>query len=129
MEFYNTDTFWGRVKERARANGMTLKDLAERLGQSYKSFTNRVTTGTVPKKPGLIEMIAKELGCSTEYLVTGKETQKDVKFSPDLEFVIDTYKHLSEDKKKVVRLLLRALETQQEKEYEDYKREHPELFN
>ncbi len=128
MEFYDTDTFWGRVKERANANGMSLKALAESLNEPYKSFTNRVGTGTVPKKKGLVEAIAKQLGCSTEYLVTGTETQKDGKYGPDLEFVIDTYKLLSADKKSTVRLLLRALETQQEKENDEYKREHPDLF-
>lgn len=128
MEFYNTDTFWGRVKERLLFNGMTLKTLAERLGEPYKSFTNRVGTGTIPKKPGLVDAIAKELGCSAEYLITGSETQKDGKYGPDLEFIIDTYKMLSAEKKSAVRLLMKALEAQQEREHDEYKREHPDLF-
>ncbi len=128
MTFYDTETFWGRVKEKAQLNGLSIKVLSERIGEPYKSMTNRISHGTVPKKKGLIEALANELGCSVAYLMTGQEDQSDKKHSRDIEYVIETYKLLSEDKKSAVRLFLKALEAQQEKEHEQYKREHPELF-
>jgi len=128
MTFYDTETFWGRVKERARINGLSIKALSERIGEPYKSVTNRISHGTVPKKKGLVEALAEELGCSVSYLISGQDDQSDKKYSRDIEYVIEKYKLLSEDKKSAVRLLLKALEAQQEREHEEYKREHPELF-
>lgn len=128
MDFWDSETFWGRVKEKARINGLTIKALSERIGEPYKSITNRITNGTVPKKKGLVEAIANELGCSVVYLMTGQEDESNKKYSRDIEYVIETYKHLSEDKKSTVRLLLKALEAQQEREHEQFKREHPDMF-
>lgn len=128
MQFFE-DSFWGRVKQRLWANGMSLRTLAKRLNEPYSSFTNRVAEGRVPKKSGLVEAIAKELGCSAEYLITGKENPQSTSgYGPDIENLIFKYRFLSEEKKNAVRLLMDALETQQEKENDEYKREHPELF-
>lgn len=73
MTFFDTETFWGRVKGKAQLNGLTIKALAERIGEPYKSMTNRIGHGTIPKKKGLVEAIANELGCSVAYLMTGQE--------------------------------------------------------
>ena len=52
MQFFDNTTFWGRVKERLWANGMTVRTLADRLGESYKSMTNRISNDRIPKKKG-----------------------------------------------------------------------------
>ena len=127
MQFYETDTFWGRVKERALANGLTIKALSDRLGESYKSITNRITENRIPKKKGLIEAIAAELGCSVEYLMTGVDSN-EMKYGPEIEHLIFEYKLLDEKKRGVLRAVLEALTVKQVQEHEAFKQQHPELF-
>ena len=127
MQFYDYDSFWGRVKERLWANGMTVKALADRLGESYKSMTNRITENRIPKKKGLIEAMARELGCSVEYLMTGSKPDEQ-QLSQDIEEMICQYKLLDEDRKKAALAMIRGLAEQQAREYEIFKEAHPELF-
>lgn len=127
MQFFDTSTFWGRVKEKLWANGMTVKALSERLGESYKSMTNRITQNRIPKKMGLIKAIADELGCSVEYLMTGTETAGP-RHSRDIEDLLDKYKRLDEPRKKAALAMLDGLVVQQEAEDEKFKQKHPELF-
>lgn len=126
MQFFDNTTFWGRVKERLWANGMTVRTLADRLGESYKSMTNRISNDRIPKKRGLIEAMAAELGCSVEYLMTGE--QKGQQYSRDIEDLIGKYKGLSEERKKAAQAMLDGLVVQQEAEDEQFKKKHPELF-
>jgi len=126
MQFFDTNTFWGRVKERLWTNGMTVRALADRLGESYKSMTNRISNDRVPKKKGLVEAIAAELGCSVEYLMTGEQPSQQ--YSRDIEDLIGKYKILDEARKKAAHAMLDGLVVQQEAENEQYRQQHPELF-
>lgn len=123
MLIHDNKTFWGRVKEKVYSNGMTIKTFSEAIGESYKSMTNRITENRIPKKKGLIEKMAKELGCSIEYLMTGAETAQDVNLSPELERLVEGYNFLDKEKKSVLRAVLKALKTQQEEEVHQYKLE------
>ena len=126
MQFFDTNTFWGRVKERLWINGLTVRALSDRLGESYKSMTNRISNDRIPKKKGLIEAMAKELGCSVEYLMTGED--KSPRYSEDIEDLIRKYKILDEAGKKAAHAMLDGLVSRQEQDNEEYKRNHPELF-
>lgn len=126
MQFFDTNTFWGRVKERLWVNGLTVRALSDRLGESYKSMTNRISSDRIPKKKGLIEAMAKELGCSVEYLMTGE--MKSPQYSGDIEDLIRKYKILDEPRKKAAHAMLDGLISQQDQENEEYKQKHPELF-
>lgn len=126
MQFFDTNTFWGRVKERLWINGLTVRALSDRLGESYKSMTNRISSDRIPKKKGLIEAMAKELGCSVEYLMTGED--KSPRYSGDIEDLIRKYKILDEAGKKAAHAMLDGLVSRQEQDNEEYKRNHPELF-
>lgn len=126
MQFFDTNTFWGRVKERLWINGLTVRALSDRLGESYKSMTNRISSDRIPKKKGLIEAMAKELGCSVEYLMTGED--KSPRYSEDIEDLIRKYKILDEAGKKAAHAMLDGLVSRQEQDNEEYKRNHPELF-
>lgn len=127
MQFFDTNTFWGRVKERMWANGLTVKALSDRMGVSYKSMTNRISENRIPKKKGMVEVMAAELGCSVEYLMTGNKPEQNGA-SPDLNELTTSYKLLSEDRKLALLKMLRFLVKEQEDENEAYKRKHPELF-
>ena len=126
MQFFDTSTFWGRVKERLWHNGMTVRTLADRLGESYKSMTNRISEDRVPKKKGLVEAMARELGCSVQYLMTGEQPEQ--KYSEDIEDLIGKYKALDEARKKAAHAMLDGLVAAQDAENEKYKQEHPEIF-
>lgn len=126
MQFFDTNTFWGRVKERLWINGLTVRALSDRLGESYKSMTNRISSDRIPKKKGLIEAMAKELGCSVEYLMTGED--RSPRYSGDIEDLIRKYKILDEAGKKAAHAMLDGLVSRQEQDNEEYKRNHPELF-
>lgn len=126
MQFFDTNTFWGRVKERLWINGLTVRALSDRLGESYKSMTNRISSDRIPKKKGLIEAMAKELGCSVEYLMTGEN--RSPRYSGDIEDLIRKYKILDEAGKKAAHAMLDGLVSRQEQDNEEYKRNHPELF-
>lgn len=126
MQFFDTNTFWGRVKERLWINGLTVRALSDRLGESYKSMTNRISNDRIPKKKGLIEAMAKELGCSVEYLMTGED--KSPRYSGDIEDLIRKYKILDEAGKKAAHAMLDGLVSRQEQDNEEYKRNHPEQF-
>lgn len=126
MQFYDNTTFWGRVKEKLWKNGMTVRALSDRLGESYKSMTNRISSDRVPKKKGLVEAIAAELGCSVEYLMTGEQPSQQ--YSRDIEGLISKYKQLDESKKKAAQAMLDGLVIQQQAEDEQYRQQHPELF-
>lgn len=127
MQFYDATSFWGRVKERAAANGMSMKALADRAGLNYATMTNQIGQQVVPKKAGVIDSIAKELGCTVEYLTTGKNSIIS-KYSPEIEHLIFEYKLLDQKKKDVLLAVLEALTAKQAEEYEEYKQKHPELF-
>lgn len=127
MKFVDTASFWGRVKERAAANGMSMKTLAERAGLNYSTMTNQIGQSVLPKKAGTIDAMAKELGCSVEYLTTGKDSLS-AKYSPEIEKIVFDYKLLDDNKKSVLRAVLDALTAKQAAEYEQFKQEHPELF-
>lgn len=126
MQFFDTNTFWGRVKERLWINGLTVRALSDRLGESYKSMTNRISSDRIPKKKGLIEAMAKELGCSVEYLMTGED--RSPRYSGDIEDLIRKYKILDEAGKKAAHAMLDGLISRQEQDNEEYKRNHPDLF-
>ena len=126
MQFYDKTTFWGRVKERLWVNGMTVRALSDRLGESYKGMTNRISSNRIPKKKGLVEAIAAELGCSVEYLMTGEHPSQQ--YGRDIEDLIGKYKRLNEARRKAAQAMLDGLVVQQEAEDDQYKQQHPELF-
>ena len=128
MKFFDTETFWGRVRQKAFDNGMTIKTLSERIGEPYKSMTNRISNNTVPKKAGLIAAMARELGCTAEYLTTGKESPDDHKYGPEIQALIVKFLCINEEKRRLVFALLDALIKEQEIEDDKFKKRHPELF-
>lgn len=85
---------------------MSLRTLAARLDEPYSSFTNRITENRIPKKSGLIEAMARELGCSIEYLTTGKQSMEE---DPDLNELISLYSVLTPKMRNIAKTILRAL--------------------
>lgn len=113
MHIVNANSFWGRVKERAYAKGISLKALANLINEPYTSITNRISTDTIPKKKGVVEAIAKVLDCDSEYLVTGRV---NVDTSNELKDFLHRFDRLSPERKKTLEIILKALEEDQEKE-------------
>lgn len=70
-----------RIRDRLKANKMKNDDLALATGLSINTI-NAITCGRQNVNPMDLSVIAEELGCSLDYLMTGKEQWMDI--SPDL---------------------------------------------
>ena len=68
-----TDPFWERVNVLLKKNNLKIKDAAAACSVSPKTFSNWKFRGLYPS---IIDgqQLAKLLGVTVEYLVTGKET-------------------------------------------------------
>ena len=62
--------FWGRIEERQKSVGMTLRDACEKAGINYGTAVNQKSNATLPS---LIAgaLLAKELGTTVEWLLFG----------------------------------------------------------
>ena len=66
------DKFWVQVRKILREKNMTQKALAQACGFPYSTFRGWMKKNYFPTVIGGF-MIARKLGVSVEYLVTGKE--------------------------------------------------------
>lgn len=71
--------FWKRFDIQAKALSLSKKEVAALAGISYASFVNYATKDRIPKTEEAVR-IAKAIGTSVEYLVSGDETETDDSF-------------------------------------------------
>lgn len=102
------DNFWGRVKMRMAMNGMTLRRLCSITGYNYNTAANQISINRTPKSSEAIAAFANALGCTPEFLITGKQTT-EFRHTPEHENLISAYSRLSADKQEVVRILIDSL--------------------
>jgi len=90
-----------QVKELADITGISRYTLG-----NYLSVRERIPTADVAVK------IAKALGVSVEFLVTGEENIiEKSSFGPEIRGLIQNYKQLSEDDRKLVNAITQFLKT------------------
>lgn len=65
--------FWLRVKDRLDYKGITQKDLAAKVGESYNTLQSWINRDRLPNAEQAVR-IADAVSSSVEYLVTGKST-------------------------------------------------------
>jgi transcriptional regulator with XRE-family HTH domain len=77
-----SDEFWARVKQLAKTNKITQKKMAEIIDVPYKTFQGWLFKRIAPP---LIEgfYIARILGVSVEYLLTGRQETPPSHFQID----------------------------------------------
>ena len=92
---YDGNAYWTRIKNRAMVYGISLREVADKAGIEATYFYTASTRKTVFEMPRTIR-IAKVLGVSPEYLLTGKDTspftekEADIvqRFQTDMKFKI-----------------------------------------
>jgi phage repressor protein C with HTH and peptisase S24 domain len=68
--------FWERFETQMKVLSLTKKEVAALVGISYGTFVNYSTNNRIPKTEEAVR-IAKAIGTSVEYLVSGEETDID----------------------------------------------------
>ena len=85
--------------------GMIIKELSQKTGISENTLKSYLKSNPVEPKATNSVKIARALGVSVEYLVTGG-TEKTPQIPAETRFVAETFNTLSEnDKKSVIALL------------------------
>lgn len=89
---------------------MIIKELSQKTGISENTLKSYLKTNPVEPKAINSVKIARALGVSVEYLVTGG-TEKTPQLSAETRFVAETFNSLSENDKKSVIALLKEMKS------------------
>ncbi len=95
--------FWQKVKEELEYNLITQKELAEKIGISYNTLQSWITKDRLPDAEQALK-IAKQLNTSIEYLVTGKNEEKNG-IKQNLQDIIPKLNHLSNENLELIDLI------------------------
>ncbi|MDR3170507.1 MAG: helix-turn-helix domain-containing protein [Treponema sp.] len=118
-------SFRENLKDELEYTGMLVKELAAASGVSKKTLDKYLLTSRCCMPPAdKAAAIARVLGVSVEYLVTGKKTRREKVFqeflSPELRVIADLVEPLSREERKitveVVTGLVKLLQNQKQVE-------------
>lgn len=102
--------FSENVHFQMECKGMIIKELSQKTGISENTLKSYLKTNPVEPKAINSVKIARALGVSVEYLVTGG-TEKTPRLSAETRFVAETFDALSENDKKSVIALLKEMKS------------------
>jgi transcriptional regulator with XRE-family HTH domain len=109
--------FKENLKAELSYNDMLVKELAARSGVSKRTIDNYLReNGSIPNAEAAVK-IARVLGVSVEYLVTGKENAVEktiIALPPELRRLIDTAAKLSLKNRRLVLRLIKAVKEQED---------------
>jgi transcriptional regulator with XRE-family HTH domain len=95
--------FRENLKNELTYSGMLVKELASKTGVNKYTIDNYLSTHNCTPSANAAVKIAKVLGVSVEYLVTGHEVGRDMSFGgPDLHILVDAMEPLTEGDRKIV---------------------------
>ena len=111
--------FKENLKSELSYQDILVKELAARTGVSKKTLDNYLNIrGNMPSADVAVK-IAQALGVSVEYLVTGDElTQPKSSLGPEIKDLIQNFKLMSEDDRKLVKAIIQLLRNRGKKEEE-----------
>ncbi len=89
MKEFEANSFWARIGYLLKARHETLTDLCKGCGITYSSVNNQRTRNNLPKVEQFYAM-ARYLGVSMEYLLTG--TERDAELSESMREVTNILK-------------------------------------
>ncbi|MDR0878606.1 MAG: helix-turn-helix domain-containing protein [Treponema sp.] len=105
-------SFKGNLKDELSYKNMLVKELADKSGVNKRTIDNYLREkGSIPSAYAAVS-IAKALGVSVEYLVTGHTRHREnafASFSADTMEVIQTYEKLDGGDRKIVLNLSKSL--------------------
>ena len=82
--------FYDRVKTLAKQNKTTIESVVNSAGLTINSYNSYKRHGNLPRLDEGVK-IARALGVSVEYLVTGKETDGKKQLLKEMQSVIDRF--------------------------------------
>ena len=82
--------FWQRVKILVKNKNIKQEAVCAETGISLGTLRGWITHSRFPDAEQAVR-IARSLGTTVEYLVTGKEPQKETKIPDDLQAIINKY--------------------------------------
>ncbi len=107
-------TFSERLRDEIEYVGISQKELAERAGIKKRAFDMYVgLQGSMPPADAAVR-IAQELGISVEYLVTGREPEKNASMPADERKLLEAFEKLDQRDRAAVINLAQFLSGQKE---------------
>jgi transcriptional regulator with XRE-family HTH domain len=105
--------FKENLKSELAYQGMLVKELAALSGISRHTLDNYLNIREYMPSADVAVKIATALGVSVEYLVTGQEnTQETVSSSPEIRVLIQNFKQLSENDRKMIIAIVQLYKNQ-----------------
>ena len=109
--------FKENLKSELIYTGMLVKELSAKTGISKHTLDNYLNThNSLPNAEGAVK-IARALGVTVEYLITGQEKQRErtlVSLPPDLRLLVDIAEKLSSKNRQLAIKLVRVLQDQED---------------
>lgn len=75
----NKDTMGGRIRHLRTEQGLSQEELATRVGGTGRAQISRIETGARNADPDVIKRMAKVLGVTPSFLISGKDEPDPVK--------------------------------------------------
>ena len=108
--------FKENLKSELAYSGMLVKELAAKSGVNKYSLDNYLNArGQVPSVEVGIK-IAQALGVSVEYLVTGMETKKGVRYPIEARKIAEITAQMSEKNRKIAVAIIKSMKKHEEEE-------------
>ncbi|GHV93241.1 transcriptional regulator [Spirochaetia bacterium] len=105
--------FKENLKAELTYSGMLVKELAALSGVNKHSIDNYLNTKNRMPSAEIAVKIARILGVSVEYLVTGRESpHKEVVFSPEMRLLLKNIEELDEKDRKTIHDMVQFLKNQ-----------------
>ena len=109
-------SFKDNLKSELRFTGMMVKELSAITGIKRHTLDNYLNThNSIPNAVTAVK-IARALGVTVEYLVTGKDYYDDKKLTKlpdDLQLMVEIGRHLNRKSRKLALALLKTLKEQE----------------
>ena len=105
------------MKAELSYSGMLVKELAAKTGIKKHTIDNYLNTHNAMPSAKAAVSIARALGVSVEYLVTGQEEKQartTMSLAPDLRSLLSAAEQLDENNRRLALALLKALKTHEE---------------
>ncbi|GHV83853.1 transcriptional regulator [Spirochaetia bacterium] len=117
--------FKENLKAELEFSGMLIKELAARSGVNRRTIDNYLSTYKSQPSAENAVKIARALGVSVEYLVTGNDKPRREKtlaaLSPDLRVLVQTVEQLDEKHREFAFTLINDIKTHAEAERNEHK--------
>ena len=108
--------FKENLKSELSYKGMLVKELAAAAGISKHTLDNYLNVRGYMPSADVAVKIARALGVSVEYLVTGEENRKDKSsLGPEIRSLVQNFKQLNENDRKMITSIMQLFKNRRNK--------------